>query len=373
MPEDSSVSSWRGRHFDGRSAESRPVEVRLDPGGLRVDAGDGLPALWPFEELVLMRGDRRGEPVQLERRSSPVEVVVVDAETFFPALRAAWPAPGRLRSPGAPALRILLGIALAGLVLLFALWRFGIPWLADVAAERMPGEWEAQYGAAMLEEFQRTHPPVQDPDVRRPASLVEASLVPVTGPEPRRERFVVLDQDLPNAFALPGGHIVLTTGLLSALESPDELAAVFAHEWGHVRQRHVLRSVFRQASLQVLLAFVAGDQSALSGTLRMAGELGSLSYSRGWEREADDEAMALLAAHGTSPAALVAALESIRKAARTEGAAIGFLSTHPTSAERAERIRENAKRLHVTGAAGWRDIRAWHAMKARLEAGRLKH
>ncbi len=70
---------------------------------------------------------------------------------------------------------------------------------------------------------------------------------------------------------------MFTTGLLRAMRTPDELAAVYAHEWGHVKRRHVMRSILRQASLQLLLSLVAGDPSALSNGLRTAGELGRLS------------------------------------------------------------------------------------------------
>lgn len=358
-------TSWPARHFDGRSAESRPAEVRIGADGLWVDAAGG-PARWPHAELVLVRGDRAGEPVQIERRSQPVEVIVVDTPDFMRELRALMPKGTKLRGEGTglPAVRLLVMIALVGLALIFALWRFGIPALADLAADRIPSEWETGYGRSMLEEFQKSHPPVTSAALRRPALLVQQDLAPPAAGA--ADRFHVLQSDLPNAFALPGGHIVLTTGLLEALRSPDELAAVFAHEWGHVERRHVLRNIFRQASLHLLLAIVAGDQSALSGALRTAGQLGSLSYNRDYEREADDEAMALLAAHGTSPTALAEALASIRKASGEKGNTLGFLSTHPAPAERVQRIERAAARMPVHGEAGWRDQAAWGAMKQAL-------
>src|SRR5262245_20750829 len=104
----------------------------------------------------------------------------------------------------------------------------------------------------MLQDLERQDPPMNLPEVRRPVALVRDALVPAEAATMRARRVVVLKSELPNAFAIPGGHIVLTTGVLRALRSPDELAAVFAHEWGHVAQRHVLRSILRQASLQIL-------------------------------------------------------------------------------------------------------------------------
>lgn len=365
-----SASSWPGRWFDGRTAEPRAIHVRVGADGLLVETGGDF-AHWPFSELVLMRGDRAGEPVQLERRSHPVEVVVVDSPEFLRELRARLPQGTRLRGDGAgvPAGRWLAGLAVAGLSLTFILWRFGIPALADFVADRLPPAWEEQYGRAMLQDLEGLEPPRTEPAVRRPVTLVRDALVPANAAPASASEVVVLKSEAPNAFAIPGGHIVLTTGLLRALRSPDELAAVFAHEQGHVSRRHVLRSVLRQASLQILIALAAGDHSAASSGLRAAGELGSLSYSRAYEREADDEAMAMLASHGASPEALGDALESIRRAAGMGEGSLGFLSTHPAPRDRLARIQETAGRLTLRGHAAWRDTAAWHVMKESLGAG----
>lgn len=371
-PEGAPAECWPARHFDGRTAESRPVTVGLEPGVITLTPALGDTARWTFGEFVLIRGDRAGEPVQLERRSQPVEVLIVDSPDFLPHLRRALPRNGRLKphSLATPSLHVLLAVALAGAALLFALWKFAIPAFADLAAERVPPEWEDHYGQAMLEDLVQEHGLVSDPAVLRPCSRIEAALVPGVAANPASGRYVVLRSELPNAFAIPGGHIVLTTGLLRAMRTPDELAAVFAHESGHAKRRHVIRSILRLTSLQLLLSLVAGDPSALSSGLRTAGELGGLSYSRQYERQADDEAMVLLASHGTSPAALGDALDSIRRAAGVTGGSLGFLSTHPAPAERLERIRAASARLVVTGRAGWRDPQAWDAMKQALAAPR---
>jgi TonB family protein len=142
---------------------------------------------------------------------------------------------------------------------------------------------------------------------------------------------------------------------------------VIAHEHGHIRHGHVMRAITRRLSLGLLLGLVAGDQSALSGGLRAAGELGELSFSREHEREADDQAIELLARSGASPIALADALESIRKRAAPGGIPLGFLSTHPAPAERRARIRAAAASFtsHADGPA-WRAGAGWQEMKAAL-------
>jgi predicted Zn-dependent protease len=163
-----------------------------------------------------------------------------------------------------------------------------------------------------------------------------------TGIEPTT--LVVARHEMVNAFAAPGGTVVVTTGLLRALRSPDELAAVLAHEAGHVRRRHALRGLLRQASLQVLLGLVAGDASALSSGLQAAGALSGLSHSREDEGEADLDALASLARAALPPRALAGALESIRGAS-PDGPELGFLSTHPSTPDRLERIKRALAKL----------------------------
>ena len=356
---------FAARHFDGLTAESHPAEAWIDGYGVGlIDVGGGV-RRWPFAELTLVRGERPDEPVQLERRSQPVEVLIVEDRAFLGALRAALPKGTRIAGGGGwtPGVAALAALMLAGIALVFALYRFAIPALSDYAADRMPPEWERSLRDAVIEGMAPAEMRMTDPRVIAPAETIHRELVGSAGDE---VRLLVVRSDVPNAFAAPGGSVVITTGLLRALRSPDELAAVIAHEHGHVRRRHVVRAIVRRVSLGVLIGLVAGDASALSGGVRVAGELGSLSYSREYERQADDEAASELARHGVSPLALAHALESIRRTSGS-GPAIGFLSTHPAAEERARRIRAAAATLEVVGARPGSGDSAWAEMKAALE------
>jgi predicted Zn-dependent protease len=355
------------RQFDGLTAESRPVEAWVSSGGVWV-AGAGGTRRWEFAELVLVRGDGRDEPVQIERRSNPVEVLIVPDRAFLGALRAALPPGRRLAKTGGwrPRPRAVVALLLSGLALMLSIYRFAIPALADFAARHVPAEWEESYGDAVIAELAPERERVQDPRVRRPAEEIHRMLLSRAGGRAGTMKLFVLESEVPNAFAAPGGNVVVTTGLLRALGSPDELAAVIAHEHGHARRGHVMRAIMRRVSLGVLLGLIAGDSSALSGGLKVAGELGALSYSREHEREADDEAIALLERHGASPLALENALEGITRAAPS-GLTLGFLSTHPAPLARRARIRAAAASYHAPAAAPpWRSGVGWEEMKAAL-------
>lgn len=356
------------RYFDGLSAESRPATAWADTNGVWIER-EGEPArCWPFEEIVLMRGGRH-EAVQLERRSTPVEVLVVDATGFLDELRASMPRGVKLSGggPGLPGLQTLLMIAAVGALVLFSLYRFGIPMLAEVAADHVPPEWERQYGENVMRSLVPEAERVTAPEIVGPVRTAYRSLAKGAGLEDLPEHAIVWRQAMPNAFAAPGGSVVLTTGLLAILEDPDQMAAVIAHELGHVGHRHVIRSALRELSLGLLLGLVAGDQSVLSHGLRTAGELGGLSYSRDQEREADEVGLRLLEAHGVSGTALVGALERLKAASGSPGLP-GFLSTHPAPEDRIRRIREHLAAPDERADAPWRDEAAWRALQQAVRA-----
>jgi Zn-dependent protease with chaperone function len=364
---------YPARLYDGSGPDARDATVRVDAAGVRVEDGTGAGRTWPLESLRLVRGGGRGEPVQLEHAGPPFQVIVVDEAGFAADLRAALAAAGparrRLRHGGGGGLpagaRPLVALALAALVLLLVAWRLGVPALADLVAARVSPAMERKLGESFVTDFAPPARRVGEAAVRAPVLRLFTSLAAgePAGGEPR---LVLVRNDLVNAFAAPGGTVVVTTGLLRAMRSPEELAAVLAHELGHVRSRHALRGVLRQLWLRALLALVAGDQSLLSGGLQLAGTLGGLSYSRAFERDADAAAVRSLARLGVPPAALAGALESIRHASPA-GPEIGFLSTHPASADRLARIaRAGATTAVAPGTPSLVGAAEWEAMKAAL-------
>jgi beta-barrel assembly-enhancing protease len=151
-----------------------------------------------------------------------------------------------------------------------------------------------------------------------------------------RYAFHLAEDPRVNAFALPGGHVVVFTGLLSAAESADEITGVLAHEVSHIRKRHALRNLLHALGLRALLGVALGD---FSGGIwaDMARELAGLSYSRDLEREADLEALSLLR-HAGLPAEGM--LRFFERLAGLEPSGIPLLSSHPAGRERLVALHE---------------------------------
>jgi len=149
---------------------------------------------------------------------------------------------------------------------------------------------------------------------------------------------------MPNAFALPGGTIVVTDEMVAAVGSDDELLAVLAHEIGHVRGRHAMRLVLQSSGLAVLMTALAGDAVGVTFlAVALPTMLLQSGYSRKFEAEADDYAFAHMKRHGVSPQAFADVMRRLEKetgGARDNDAMMRYLGTHPATAERIRRAEE---------------------------------
>jgi beta-barrel assembly-enhancing protease len=143
----------------------------------------------------------------------------------------------------------------------------------------------------------------------------------------------VVDQPDANAFAIPGGRIYIQTGLLSFCNSAEEVAAVLAHEMGHVEHRHTVNNIVKQFGLQAVIAMIAGG----SGLENISGQLLSNYFSREDESEADDFALALLEKAGIRPATLGEVFARMKHEHGDLEGSMNLLSTHPELEERSKK------------------------------------
>jgi predicted Zn-dependent protease len=161
-------------------------------------------------------------------------------------------------------------------------------------------------------------------------------------------RFVVLDSPVVNAFAVPGGSVYVTRGILAMMSSEAELAAVLGHELGHVNARHSVRRMSQQMLAQIGLAAgsVISEKFAKYAGLAGAGlQVLFLKYSRDDERQADALGVDYSRAGGYDPADMAVTFAALEKMGDLSGGSSlpGFLSTHPLSSERVQNVRAMLK------------------------------
>ncbi len=148
-------------------------------------------------------------------------------------------------------------------------------------------------------------------------------------------RVTVVDDNIVNAFALPGGHIVVYTGIINKLENPQELVARLSHESSHVNKRHSLHSMVSRFSSSFLFSLITKDINGLSkGILDNVNMLQVLSYSRTLESQADEEGMKLMVNNNINPIGMKWLMEDLKKLNHDIPSNMSFLSTHPLTDQR---------------------------------------
>jgi Zn-dependent protease with chaperone function len=319
--------------------------VRVFPSGLEVSV-PGAPTLWwSRDEVRQTQGFYAGEQVRLERVGAHTDVVVVEDAALVTALARAWGRPStRLHDPARRGRRLRLTVlaALGAVGFGGGLYLWGIPALAEVTAARVPLGWEERLGQTVAEHLAPARRRCAEPERLQ---RLESILLEVTRRLPAHPytfRLVVVDDDDVNAFAAPGGHLIVLRGLLEFVATPDELAGVFAHEVQHVVRRHTTQALLRHASTGLLLAAAAGDLSGLTAFgLESARTLGSLRYGRRAEEEADREGMRLLIAGGLDPASMIAFFEALarRDSGPSRASWTRYLSSHPATEARLAELR----------------------------------
>jgi beta-barrel assembly-enhancing protease len=205
---------------------------------------------------------------------------------------------------------------------------------------------------------------IDDPEVEYYLNSLGRRLAAASGAIPEDFNFFALRDPTLNAFAMPGGYIGVHSGLVLAAQSESELAGVVGHEIGHVQQHHIARSVDQSGTAtatvlaSMLLAILAGSRGGASGgALAEAALVGGqaaamqrqLTFSQGFEREADRVGFQTMQATGFDPQGMVSFFERLGKASGPERADTAFLRTHPLSRERMAdmqgRVKEGQPRI----------------------------
>ncbi|MEL6375306.1 MAG: M48 family metalloprotease [Pseudomonadota bacterium] len=284
------MKSYTARYSDGQTAQSKPVTLRFATQGLEI-AGEGLQTLrWPYETLAANVPLTASTPKAIVKQKSDLGVTVfVEDNAAILALREKAPqlAAGRWRRA--------VVIPAVAFTLLIAGTAVGISYSglrpAKTMAGFIPQEARVSLGNRVVKSLTRGRPRCSEPDGMAALNRLMNRLNLAAGLE-RPYEVRVVKWGLVNAFAVPGGTIVLTSGLIRNARNPDSVAGVIAHEIGHGLELHPEAGVIRAFGLSAASElFLAGS----SGTLKNAGLiLTALSYTRQGEREADAHAARIL-------------------------------------------------------------------------------
>lgn len=338
-------------YFDGVTGAARAVSIefaeKFGVRGVNI-LGDGIDEFWAL-------GDIREIPDQADKTSAIFGLdgdhpsrLVVTGHTLARTLRDICPDLRRYRWDSGLKMRLarLFVGAVASVALI--IWVL-VPLMANQLATLLPPEGEKALGDATLQQIrdalgQDTQTGARISDCTDPAGnrALEVMRTRLEGVAdlPYPITLHVLDHPMVNAFALPGGHIILFDGLLRSATSAEEVAGVLAHEMGHVAHRDPSRIALRSAGSIGVLGLLVGDFSGGAVVLMLSQQLIEASYTRDAEAAADAFAHQTMLAADLPPGALGTFFQRLLDEHGDQHGLVAHFASHPALAARLAAVNE---------------------------------
>lgn len=341
-----------GTYFDGESALAWPVRWRIEESQeVLVIEGAGPAVVWPLRDIRRVPDQASSDGLVLSLAGDPVARLMTDEM----ALAKRCPNLHR-RNTHVKRSRVMgwaMGAVASVALIVFVL----VPLMANQLAEFIPPEGEQALGESTLSHIRTA----LDNTGLEPLAFCEAD-DGIAALDKMEQRLTagadlevplnvhVLDHEMINAFALPGGHVVFFRGLIEEANTPEELASVFAHEIGHVVSRDPTRHALRSAGSIGVLGLLFGDFAGGAVVLLLAERLIEAQYSQSAEEAADAFAMDMMQDANVAPGALGAMFQTfLEEHGESDGVHVHFQS-HPALSAR---IAASDARQEVADAAGF--------------------
>lgn len=354
----------QARFFDGESGQRLTVALQVDTAAetLRLTHPD-LPMgaqYWPLWAIRALSDQARDDQLVLSLKADEAldsalittARLTVDDPEMVTILRRLCPHLEKrdiAKGTGRKVTFWIGGAAGALLLMIFVI----LPAMANTLATLIPIEREVAWGRSVVSSMARflgaseAEILCKDPEGLRALEAMTARLT--EGTEVRYDlNIAVFDHSMVNAFAAPGGQIVILRGLIDKAENADQVAAVLGHEIGHVEARDVTRNALRSAGSAGLLSLVLGDFAGGGAAVVIAEWTLNASYTREAEAAADVYALEMLENSGTDAEALAVFFDGLNDLERRTPKLPSYLASHPDTAERAAAARAFAEGQGVT-------------------------
>ena len=339
----------KGWYYDGKTSARHAVTLSLLPSRLDIHGTDDphLKLSWPLEQLWWAQPPNTQGRARLALQGDNAARLELNDPGFIAAIRQSCPAIDKAGKDkgGRRKLAMIIGISFATIgITIFAAAKIMPPLLAPLipaSVERAMGEAAVKQVidlVGLLEKkditvcsFGSKHPAME----RFRQRLARAAGIkgPLT--------VTVVNAKMINAFAAPGGQIVVFQGLIEFVHNPEELAGVMAHEIGHLVHLHPTKGLIRHIGLTGTLdLLLAGGGQGIMGTA--TGLMLRSAYSRDAEREADDAALAILQRAGIKTSGVVSVFKRFSTELPELPKSLKLFSSHPLSEDRAARLSARA-------------------------------
>lgn len=348
----------RAHFFDGKSNRRREVSLQLGPT-LEIREGGSLLASWPWEWI--RRADSARTHLRLRSANAePLARLDIQDESLAHRIEQRCPLIDAEDASGRSSTGRIVGWSIAAAISILLVGFYGVPFAADRIAPLLPQSFENRLGDMVDGQVKaifgrRTC----DAEAGQKAFTKLVGKLEQAGQLRVPLRAEVLDSNVKNAIALPGGQVYFFRGLLNEAKNPDEVAGVLAHELGHVHHRDGMRRLLQTGGTSFLLGLLFGDVTGAGAVIIATRTLLEASYSREAETAADAFSISTMLALKRPVEPMGELL--VRITGKQRGKGLDILASHPFSEDRLARMKKAG-----TGAIGEPLItdEEWKALKS---------
>lgn len=244
-----------------------------------------------------------------------------------------------------------------------------IDWMTLFKVKKATESTEEKLGELFWDLFRNTEKEVSDSLVLQSIDSIVTRICDTNRIDRKSIKLHILQKDEVNAFALPGRHLILFSGLIRKSDNPEELSGVIGHELGHIELNHVMQKLVREVGLSVLISMTTGGKGGTEVITETAKFLSTTAFDRELEKEADLRSVDYLFEAKINPENFANFLYRMSALEPDAARYLGWISTHPESKERAKYIIEYIGNS-IEGEISFNPALSqsnWEAVKERLE------
>jgi Zn-dependent protease with chaperone function len=325
--------------YDGISSISQYIELIIDEKSNLLVFGSSSIGLtkWLVEDVSF---NFSSNIINIHYGSNPVQILKLQDKQFIEYLNDYLQENGQLGwyqkliNLGAK-IHVIIALVILGIIVLSYLYL--LPFVAEKAVVLIPETYDIEMG----ESFYNQYIDFNEVDSSKTIALnLFAKKLKLNNK--KTLKFTVVKSETANAFALPDGNIVVFTGLLNLMKNYDELAGLIGHEVTHVNQRHSMKMMCRNVSGYLFVSAILSDVNGIMATIGdNINSLNSLSYSRSFEQQADEDGLNLMIQNNINPAGMISLFKQMQS--ENDIDIPQFLSSHPVTENRIDYIRNLIK------------------------------
>lgn len=332
------MNNYRGKYYiKGGAEHAATFSFLKDKLSIKFndENNNGREVFWYYDEIIKenFREARnfiikyKGYPEQIIEIASAEFVTLLETYTRIQNKRTAVKVLARI----SPLLRVLIFLFLV----LLAVYIWLVPYLAVRLAEKVPVSYEENLGNGMYNSMK----PGFEVDEKKTAYINEFfDELHIT--TQYKITITVVKEDIMNAFAMPGGNIIVYDEIIAGMDNYTELAALLSHEFIHIQNRHTTKTLFREMGNSMLFSVIFGNTGAAGNMIiRNADNLKNLSYGRSLEKEADLDGLKILTERKIDPNGFVDLFKMLEKENNVKVSE--WMSSHPDIDKRILYIKQS--------------------------------